>query len=58
MKLQIYGSYKQGLGIRKMEAEMEKEVGRGEAPGQKGARPRKILHVSAHPGPTHVPHLS
>lgn len=34
MKFQLHRSYQQCLGIIKMEAEMEKEVGRGEALGQ------------------------
>lgn len=33
MEFQLCRSYEQCLGIIKMEAEMEKEVGRGEAPG-------------------------
>lgn len=58
MKLQNHGSYKRCLGSVKREAEMEKEVGRGETPWQEGARRGRIPNeqlVAAHPGPTPMP---
>lgn len=39
---------RRSTGTMKMEPEVEKEIGRDEAPGQEGARPRKVL--KAHPG--------